>query len=106
MDPAFLRRIRYIFEIPRPDASARSVIWNRAGTALSPKTPSGLWDRLGESLDFTGAQIKTTLLAAHFTAQRRGAPLGPPDILRAAERELAKEGRSLGARDRERIRHA
>jgi hypothetical protein len=106
MDPAFLRRIRHVFEIPRPDAAARTEIWRKAGGTLSPATPDGTWSLLGEALDFTGAQIKTCLLTAHFTARRRGAALGPPDILRSAEREMAKEGRSLGARDRERIRHA
>ena len=106
MDPAFLRRIRHIFEIPRPDRAARTQIWQRAGGILSPATPDDLWPLLGEVLDFTGAQIKTCLLTAHFTAERRGGALGAPDILRAAEREMAKEGRALGARDRERIRHA
>ena len=106
MDPAFLRRIRHVFEIPRPDAAARTEIWRRAGGTLSPATPDATWSVLGEALDFTGAQIKTCLLTAHFTARRRGGALSPPDILRSAEREMAKEGRSLGARDRERIRHA
>ncbi|MEM9141221.1 MAG: ATP-binding protein, partial [Pseudomonadota bacterium] len=106
MDPAFLRRIRHVFEIPRPDAAARTRIWQRAGAALSPKTSADLWPLLGEVLEFTGAQIKTCLLTAHFAAQRRGGPLGPGDILYGAEREMAKEGRSMGTRDRERIRNA
>lgn len=106
MDPAFLRRIRHIFEIPRPDANARLEIWRRAGSALSPTTDATLWQTLAEVLDFTGAQIKTCLLTAHFTAQRHDAVLGPAEVLHAADREMAKEGRSLGARDRERIRNA
>ncbi|MEM7525792.1 MAG: ATP-binding protein [Pseudomonadota bacterium] len=106
MDPAFLRRIRYVFEIPRPDAVSRAAIWARAGAALSPETSDSLWARLGGALEFTGAQIKTTLLSAHFIADRRGQPIAAADILRAAERELAKEGRSLSARDRESLTHA
>jgi hypothetical protein len=106
MDPAFLRRIRYVFEIPRPDAAARTEIWRRAGGTLSPETPRTLWPLLGDVLDFTGAQVKTCLLTAHFTARRRGEPLGSQDVLRAVDREMAKEGRSLGSRERERIRHA
>lgn len=106
MDAAFLRRIRYSFEFPRPGPEARSVIWQRAAAALLPagrESLTSLWPVLGAALDLTGAQIKTILLAAHFAASRRDEPLGPLHVLRAAERELMKEGRALGARDRERI---
>ncbi len=107
MDTAFLRRIRYIFEFPRPTVEARVQIWQRAIAALSPERAevlAGLWPILGASLEITGAQIKTTLLSAFFAAARRDEPLGPAAILRAAERELMKEGRVLGTRERERIR--
>ena len=102
MDPAFLRRIRYLFEFPRPTAEERTEIWKRAGAVLVDAAP--LWPVLGETLDLTGAQIKTTLLAAHFAALRRGGTLGAGDLLRAAEREFGKEGRTLGQRERDRIR--
>lgn len=107
MDPAFLRRIRYSFEFPRPGVEARTAIWERAAGALAPDRAAalaGLWPVLGQALDLTGAQIKITLLAAHFAAARAGRPLDPAAILRAVERELVKEGRTLSARDRERIR--
>lgn len=107
MDTAFLRRIRYSFEFPRPSPEARIAIWIRAATALAPdraRDLETLWPILGAAVEITGAQIKTTLLSAFFAAQRQGEPLGPKGILRAAERELMKEGRALGARERERIR--
>lgn len=107
MDPAFLRRIRYSFEFPRPGAEARTAIWQRAAAALAPDGAAalaGLWPVLGQALDITGAQIKITLLAAHFAAARQGIAMDPGAILRAVERELGKEGRTLSARDRERIR--
>lgn len=106
MDAAFLRRIRYSFEFPRPSAEARALIWQRAAAALTAERAlalEALWPVLGTALDLTGAQIKTVLLSAHFAAERQRSPLGPPHILRAAERELMKEGRTVGARDRERI---
>ncbi|MGH6612680.1 ATP-binding protein [Sphingomonas sp.] len=109
MDSAFLRRIRYTFEFPRPTEQARTTLWQRSVTALAPdraKALDNLWPVLGAALDFTGAQIKTTLLSAHFAAARREDVLGPEQILRAAERELIKDGRSLGNRDRERIKSA
>lgn len=103
MDPAFLRRIRYLFEFPRPTAPERTQIWQLAGSVLADNCTE-LWPVLGEVLDMTGAQIKTTLLAAHFSALRRAGALGPLDVLRAVEREFGKEGRTLGQRERERIR--
>lgn len=107
IDPAFQRRIRYVFDFPRPSAVARTRIWTRAAEALSPERAAALapiWEPLGAALDVTGAQIKTTLVAAHFAALRSGSPMTAEDVVRAAERELAKEGRTLGARERERIR--
>ena len=107
MDPAFLRRIRYTFEFPRPSADARLMIWQRAAAALSPDRATalaGLWPILAASIEITGAQIKSTLLSAFFAAERQGASLGPAGILHAAEREMMKEGRTLGVRERERIR--
>jgi len=38
-----------------------------------------------------------------FGAKREGVPLELRHLLRGLERELAKEGRMLGARERERI---
>ncbi len=107
IDPAFVRRIRYIFEFPRPTADDRAEIWRRSAGALMPEQVhqlAPLWAILGECLEITGAQIKTTLLSAHFAAKRRAAPLGALDLLRAAEREFGKEGRTLGSREKERIR--
>lgn len=106
MDAAFLRRIRYTFEFPRPSPEARVAIWQRAAAALAPdraEALAGLWPILGSTLDITGAQIKTTLLSAFFACERQGRPLDSEGVLRAAERELMKEGRALGARERERI---
>lgn len=107
MDAAFLRRIRYSFDFPRPALEARIAIWQRAAKALCPDRATaleGLWPILGTSLEITGAQIKTTLLSAWFAAARQDIPLSPACILRAADRELMKEGRALGTRERERIR--
>ena len=111
IDPAFLRRLRHLVEFPRPDATSQRTLWQRlvaelAGqaqaTALEPTFAS-----LSTGLDATGAQIKYAVLGALFEAQREGAPLGPGHLLVGIERELAKEGRSVGPRDRERIlRHA
>lgn len=109
IDPAFTRRIRYIFEFPRPDAVIRQRIWRRVldelyGQGLSNRLEPAI-HRLAAGIDLSGAQIKNAALASIFVSRRRREPLAPGHLLRGIERELAKEGRTLGSRERERILH-
>src|SRR6185295_11737028 len=62
IDPAFLRRLRYVVDFPRPDAAQRLEIWRRvvtglAGEAAWPALASHV-RRLAEQVDVTGSQIK------------------------------------------------
>jgi MoxR-like ATPase len=107
IDPAFLRRIRYVLDFPKPGAAERSELWRRlvdelAGSEAAGRLSPGL-DRLADSIEATGAQIKFAVLSALFAARRDGAPVGMNHILRGLERELIKEGRALTERDRERL---
>lgn len=107
VDPAFIRRLRYVLEFAKPDAAQRLEIWRKvvAGLAGPDRTEAlapGL-QSLAEAVDATGAKIKYAVLGALFAAQRDAAPLELRHLLRGLERELGKEGRVLNARDRERI---
>jgi adenylate kinase family enzyme len=107
IDPAFLRRIRYVLDFPKPGAIERAELWRRlvgelAGHEAAGRLSSGL-GRLAESIEATGAQIKFAVLSALFAARRDGAPVGMHHLLRGLERELIKEGRALSERDRERL---
>src|SRR5262249_16319100 len=111
IDPAFIRRLRYVLEFARPDVPQRLEIWRKVTTSLVGEERRNALDPvlsvLAESVDSTGAQIKYAPLGALFTAQRDGTSLETRHPLGGVERELAKEGRALGARERERIlRHA
>ena len=108
IDPAFLRRLRYVLEFSRPDAAQRLELWRRilaelggAGRAEALADELAL---LAETVETTGAQIKNAVLAAIFVARRAGGALGLPHLVRGLERELAKEGRALGTKTRERMR--
>lgn len=110
IDEAFLRRLRYVIELPKPDAGLRLAIWRRLLDELAtPETlPGGAEngrldgsvEGLARSTELTGAQIKGAVLTALFATRRDGAPLGPRHLLTGVERELAKDGRALGARER------
>jgi len=110
VDPAFMRRIRFILEFPRPGVQERQMIWQRLleemagpGAAEALRTPV---ERLSEMVEMSGAQIKVALLSALFAAAQEGQPLGLPQLYRGINRELAKEGRAISPKDRERIERA
>jgi len=107
IDPAFLRRLRYVVDFPKPDAGQRLEIWEKLVTSLAgAETCTRLrreLQQLAPDVDATGSQIKFGLLGALFGARREGRPLGLDHLLRGLNRELTKEGRGLSNRERERI---
>ena len=109
MDPAFVRRLRHVIDFPRPQPAERLKLWRQALDAVAP----GRWPRLegvaalSEAIELSGAQIKNAALSALFLARRDRAELGFAHVLRGAERELAKDGRPLPPKEKERwLRHA
>jgi MoxR-like ATPase len=96
LDPAFVRRLRFVveFQTPRPDE--RMALWRNA---LTPTAPNGDvlldeidWGYLAHRLTMTGAEIKGTALAAAFMARAEGARIGMRHLLAAAQREMVKQG--------------
>jgi MoxR-like ATPase len=107
MDQAFIRRIRYVLEFPKPDAEQRLRIWRNvvgelAGLDALDELAADL-ALLAESVDVTGAQIKYAVLAAVFAARRDARPLDLSHLMRGLDRELVKEGRTLSDRERARL---
>jgi AAA+ superfamily predicted ATPase len=107
IDPAFIRRIRYVLEFPRPDTAQRLRIWQRLVAELAGpeqlESLNGSLEALAGGVEVTGAQIKFAILAALFGARRDGEPLALRYLLRGLDRELVKEGRALSDRDWERL---
>jgi broad-specificity NMP kinase len=107
IDSAFIRRIRYALEFPKPDAKQREEIWRKViGKLADANTLERLASdltALAVNLDLTGAQIKFAVLAAIFVAKRDGKSLAVSHLLRGIDRELMKEGRALSGRDRGRL---
>jgi adenylate kinase family enzyme len=107
IDPAFIRRLRFVLTFELPDAAQRLEIWTRVLTGLEgPERFAAMrvdLTSLADTIEVTGAQIKFAVLGAIFIARREGKELGLAHLLRGLERELGKEGRSLGARDRRRM---
>ena len=114
IDDAFIRRIRYVVEYPRPDSDQRNVLWQRVIDELSieayskEKLSNNMMLKqnikiLAKSIELTGAQIKYAVLAAMFAARRDSEKLSLQHLLRGIDRELMKEGRVLTERERARL---
>ncbi len=107
IDPAFLRRLRYVLDYPLPDADERLRLWQRVINQLVSEERGGALladlERIAAAVEVTGAQIKFAVLNALFAARRDARPVDARHLLRGLERELGKDGRPLGERVRERI---
>jgi hypothetical protein len=94
LDPAFLRRLRFVVQFPYPEAAQRAAIWSRI---FPPATPTeGLdWQRLSR-LNVAGGNIRNIALNAAFLAAEAGGPVRMIEILRAARGEYGKMERPMG----------
>jgi hypothetical protein len=93
LDPAFLRRLRFVVSFPFPDLAARTLIWQRAFPAATP-TDGLRYDRLAR-LSVAGGNIHTIALNAAFAAAESGGPVTMARVLAAARSEYAKLERPL-----------
>ena len=90
MDPAFLRRLRFVIPFPHPDATQREELWRRA----LPDAPEADWSRLA-GLDLTGGEIASVAAHARMLASVQRVPLGMAQLAAAAMAEMVKLERPL-----------
>jgi SpoVK/Ycf46/Vps4 family AAA+-type ATPase len=92
LDPAFLRRLRFIVDFPRPDVEARERIWRQCLPAESHQLDDAAFRQLARRIDLTGGHIRQITLRAAFIAAAAGARIGLEHMAQAAGAELAKLG--------------
>ncbi|MFI2346432.1 ATP-binding protein [Streptomyces sp. NPDC019443] len=88
LDPAFLRRLRFIVHFPFPDEELRAAIWRRAFPDSTPV--DGLVPERLASLTVTGGSIANIALSAAFLAAEDDLRVGMHHVLAAARAEYAK----------------
>jgi AAA+ superfamily predicted ATPase len=93
LDPAFLRRIRFIVQFPFPDAVQRAQIWQRIFPANTPTERLEV-NKLAR-LNVAGGNIRNIALNAAFMAADGREAVGMKHLLNAARSECAKLERSL-----------
>jgi AAA+ superfamily predicted ATPase len=93
LDQAFLRRLRFVIELRRPDAAAREAIWRHCFPASAPMADDVNLRVLARMLDITGGNIRQITLRAAFSAAREAAPaITMQHIVAATRAELLKAG--------------
>jgi hypothetical protein len=88
LDPAFLRRLRFVVRFPFPDAYQRARIWERIFPADTPTEGLDV-DKLAK-LNVAGGNIRNIALQSAFLAADEGVPVRMAHLMRAAYTEYAK----------------
>ena len=93
LDPAFLRRIRFVVNFPFPDFSYREQIWQRVFPAATPV--DGLDDSLLARAVVAGGNIRNIAMNAAFRAAEEGTAVGMKHLAQAARHEFVKMERPI-----------
>ena len=89
LDPAFLRRLRFVVRFPFPGVAERKAIWR--SVFPEPALVGDLdWDRLARFTLSGGSISNAALAASHEAAQGAGARVDMPLVLDAIRWELRK----------------
>ena len=95
LDPAFLRRLRFVITFPFPDGPQRAKIWARI---FPPETPVQDLDVLKLArLNVAGGNIRNIALNAAFLAADLGEPVQMSHLLRTARSECNKIEKQITA---------
>jgi SpoVK/Ycf46/Vps4 family AAA+-type ATPase len=92
VDPAFLRRFRFIIDFPRPDQAAREKIWRQCLPAKAHRLDDAAFRQLARRIDLTGGHIRQITLRAAFIAAAANTDIRLEHVAQAARAELAKLG--------------
>jgi len=98
LDPAFLRRLRFIISFPFPGPDERRAIWEKVFPGATPKKATLDFARLAR-LSLTGGSIHNIALASAFLAAQRNTDVSTAIVLEAARTELRKIEKPINEAD-------
>ena len=100
VDAAFLRRLRFVVEFPRPDAAAREAIWRKSMPASAPLDARIDFAYLARRVEITGGNIRQIALRAAFAAaSEQAAAIRMDHLVEATRAELGKLGMPAAERE-------
>ena len=95
IDPAFLRRFRFIAEFTLPGTAEREAIWRRVFPAAAPvAVAEDEWSLLA-TVAMSGGSIRNAALGAAFAAAAEGSPISLGLIAEEVAAELRKTGQPM-----------
>jgi hypothetical protein len=97
LDPAFMRRLRFIVNFPVPGLTERKLIWEKVFPEEVPRAELD-FERLAR-FNLTGGNIHSIALNAAFLAAQAAEPVTMPILLRAVRTELRKFERQINEAD-------
>ena len=97
LDPAFMRRLRFIVDFPFPGQAERRTIWENVFPPDTPRAPLD-YERLA-GLNLTGGSIHNIALNAAFLAAAAGSAVTMPTVLDAARTEFRKLDKPINEAD-------
>jgi ATP-dependent 26S proteasome regulatory subunit len=99
VDQAFFRRLRFVIDFPKPDASAREKIWRQCLPKDAPIKDIN-FRFLSRRLELTGGHIRQITVRAAFAAAREnGKAIEMRHLVHATRAELVKLGMVSAERD-------
>jgi len=93
LDAAFTRRLQMVIEFPRPDATARTLLWQRLLPPRAPRAEGLDIAELAGAVALTGGQIRNAALHAAYLAAGDSGVIGRAELALGIWRELNKDGR-------------
>ncbi len=99
LDAAFARRFQVVVDFLRPDAEARTRLWERLLPPRAPRADDVEPAFLGAAVNLTGGSIRNAALHAAYLAAGHDTPITLDKIALAVWRELGKDGRDLSLTD-------
>ena len=97
LDPAFMRRLRFIVSFPFPAVPERKEMWQRVFPEGTPVATLD-YDRLAR-LNLTGGSIQNIALNSAFLAAHPGGTITMPLLLEAARAEFRKLEKPINEAD-------
>jgi hypothetical protein len=95
MDPAFLRRIRFLLDFPMPDLEMRRRLWEQSLPVEAHRAPDLDVEAFVQRFRLSGGSIQNiSLAAAHMAAADAEGRVTMSHLVRATFRELEKSGQS------------
>jgi len=95
IDDAFLRRMHFTVEFPFPNEAQREELWKKIFPEKVPLSNDIDYQVLSEKLNLSGGNIKNIALTAAFYGAKDSSEVTMEHIIKAAEREYHKMGKTF-----------